>query len=76
MACITPCPAAGIGYRAALNAWTQANLDRFDVLEITVDHCIGGSESIHSAIFDLVGRLPLMAHRIGLSIGTRRASRS
>ena len=64
------CSAVGIGYRAVLAAWTRANLDRFDVLEITVDHCIGGSKSTHSAIFDLVGTVPLLAHGIGLSIGT------
>src|SRR5215469_8965452 len=65
-----PGSAVGIGYRAAVAAWTRANLDRFDVLEITVDHCIGGNKSTHSAIFDLVGSIPLLAHGIGLSIGT------
>src|SRR5712691_9553496 len=63
-------PAIGIGYRAALGEWTRANLDRFDVLEITVDHCIYGSGFAQSAIFDLVDRVPLTAHGIGLSIGT------
>jgi uncharacterized protein len=60
----------GIGYRAAIGDWTRANLDRFDVLEITVDHCIYGSKQQQSAIFDLVGRIPLTAHGVGLSIGT------
>src|SRR5215470_15325809 len=64
------CSTVGIGYRAVLDAWTRANLDRFDVLEITVDHCIGGSKSTHAAIYDLVGRIPMTAHGIGLSIGT------
>jgi uncharacterized protein len=63
------CP-VGIGYRPAIDAWTRANLDRFDVIEITVDHCIAGGNAQHSAIFDLVGRIPLTAHGIGLSIGT------
>src|SRR5262252_2708012 len=63
-------PAVGIGYRAAINRWTRENLDRFDVLEITVDHCLAGSRSLHSAIFDLVGRIPLTAHGVGLSLGT------
>jgi uncharacterized protein (UPF0276 family) len=35
-----------------------------------VDHCINGSKSMELAIFDLVGRIPLTAHGIGLSIGT------
>jgi uncharacterized protein (UPF0276 family) len=64
------CPAVGIGYRWALGDWTTKNLDRFDVLEITVDHCIHGGDAQRAEIFDLVGRIPLTAHGIGLSIGT------
>jgi len=60
----------GIGYRAAIDGWTRSHFDRFDVIEITVDHCIGVRPSAASAIFDLVGRIPLTAHGIGLSIGT------
>src|SRR5258707_417244 len=63
-------PAVGIGYRAVIDRWTRDNLDRFDVLEITVDHCIGTSKTLRSAIFDLVGRIPLTAHGVGLSLGT------
>ena len=63
-------PAIGIGYRAVLDLWTRAHLDRFDVLEITIDHCIGATPSAAAAIFDLVGHIPLTAHGIGLSIGT------
>jgi uncharacterized protein (UPF0276 family) len=65
-----PSPAIGIGYRAAIDRWTHENLNHFEVLEITVDHCIVGGEAQRSAIFDLVGRIPLTAHGIGLSIGT------
>ncbi len=65
-----PSPAIGIGYRDVIGAWTRANLDRFDVLEITVDHCIFGGDTVKSAVFDLVDRIPLTAHGIGLSIGT------
>ncbi len=60
----------GIGYRSAIAEWTRANLDRFDVLEITVDHCIHGGPAQRAEIFDLVGRIPLTAHGVGLSIGT------
>ncbi len=63
-------PAIGIGYRAAIHDWTRENLDRFDVLEITVDHCIFTGKAQRSAIFDLVGRIALTAHGVGLSIGT------
>ena len=65
-----PTPAIGIGYRAAIGDWTRQNLDHFDVLEITVDHCFSGGEPVVSAILDLVDRIPLTAHGIGLSIGT------
>jgi uncharacterized protein (UPF0276 family) len=65
-----PAVSVGIGYRATLQAWTRDNLDRLDVLEITVDDCVGGSDAQTSAIFDLVGRIPLTAHGVGLSIGT------
>jgi uncharacterized protein (UPF0276 family) len=60
----------GIGYRSAIAEWTRANLDRFDVLEVTVDHCIHAGGSQRAEIFDLVGQVPLTAHGIGLSIGT------
>ena len=63
-------PAVGIGYRRHIDEWTRANLARFDVLEITLDHCLTGSEASRAAIFDLVGQIPLTAHGIGLSIGT------
>ena len=63
-------PAVGIGYRSVIGDWTRANLAHFDVLEITVDHCISGGETVASRIFDLVGRIPMTAHGIGLSIGT------
>ena len=65
-----PSPAVGIGYRAAIGQWTRDHLDDFDVLEITVDSCIDGGHAVRSATYDLVGRIPLTAHGIGLSIGT------
>jgi len=63
-------PAVGIGYRAVIADWTRENLDRFDVLEVTVDHCIYGGRTLRSEVLDLVGRIPLTAHGVGLSIGT------
>ena len=63
-------PLVGIGYRTAIAEWTRAHLACFDALEITVDHCLYASASQRRQIFDLVGRVPLTAHGIGLSIGT------
>src|SRR5215813_745675 len=65
-----PSPAIGIGYRSAIGDWTRDNLAHFDMLEITVDHCISSGELVASEIFDLVGQIPMTAHGIGLSIGT------
>lgn len=63
-------PAVGIGYRSAIGEWICANLKCFDLLEVTIDHCIYGSATQRAEIFDLVGRIPINAHGIGLSIGT------
>jgi len=63
-------PGVGIGFRSAIADWTRNNLACFDVLEITVDHCIYGGQAQRAAIFDLVDRIPLTAHGVGLSIGT------
>ncbi|HEY7300659.1 MAG TPA: DUF692 domain-containing protein [Xanthobacteraceae bacterium] len=63
-------PAVGIAYRAAIGQWTLDHISHFDVLEITVDHCMDRKRAVCSAIYDLVGRIPLTAHGVGLSIGT------
>jgi uncharacterized protein len=63
-------PAVGIGYRSAIAEWTRANLKCFDLLEVTIDHCIYGSATQRAEIFDFAGRIPINAHGIGLSIGT------
>ena len=60
----------GIGFRVPIARWTLANLHRFDVLEITVDHYIKGGEYARKAILNLVDRIPLVLHGVGLSIGT------
>ena len=63
-------PLIGIGFRIPIAKWTLANLHRFDVLEITVDHYIKGGEYARKAIRNLVDRIPLVLHGVGLSIGT------
>lgn len=60
----------GIGFRAPIARWTLVHLHRFDVLEVTVDHYIRGGERARQAIRNLVGRVPLVLHGVGLSIGT------
>jgi hypothetical protein len=63
-------PHIGLGYRDQIDGWIAANLARFEVLEITLDNCLFGGEASRAAVFDLVGKVPLTAHGIGLSIGT------
>src|SRR5690348_7838129 len=63
-------PRVGIGYRAPLDEWTRTHLARFDVLEITVDHCLYAGPAQRRKIHELADRIPLTAHGIGLSIGT------
>src|SRR5436190_6249555 len=63
-------PRVGLGYRSQVDRWIRANLASFGVLEVTVDHCLAGGEATRASIFDLVGKIPLTAHGIGLSIGT------
>ena len=51
-------PLFGIGFRIPIARWTLANLHRFDVLEVTVDHYIKGGEYARKAIRNLVDRIP------------------
>jgi hypothetical protein len=62
--------AVGLAYRWPIDGWIRAHLDQIEVLEVTVDTCISGTEAARAAIFDLVGRVPITAHGVGLSIGT------
>jgi hypothetical protein len=62
--------AVGLGFRFEIASWTKDHLDQFDVPEITVDHYIYGSHEAKAVLRDLVGRVPLVAHGVGLSIGT------
>ncbi len=65
-----PRPAVGIAYHAAIDQWTRDHLADFELLEITVDHCFDKGRTVRDSIYDLVGRIPLTAHGVGLSIGT------
>ena len=63
-------PRVGIGYRFEIRDWIVANLSSFDVLEVTIDHHVNGGPRVRDAIAGLKGRVPLVAHGIGLSVGT------
>jgi uncharacterized protein len=65
-----PYPAIGIAYHTAIDQWACEHLSDFDVFEIIVDHCIDRGHTVRSKIYDLVGRIPLTAHGVDLSIGT------
>ena len=63
-------PLVGIAYRYPIDNWIRAHLDRFGVLEVTVDHYIYGGIHIRSALESLARQVPIVAHGVGLSIGT------
>jgi uncharacterized protein len=63
-------PAVGIGFRLPIAQWTRTNLSKFDVLEITVDHYINSGDQVRAMFRGLVDDIPLVAHGVGLSIGT------
>lgn len=63
-------PLVGIGYRHPIGDWIRANLDRFDVLEVTVEHFIYGNTQVRAMLEHLARRVPIAAHGVGLSLGT------
>lgn len=63
-------PLVGIGYRYPIHDWISAHLDRFDVLEVTVDHYLYGGPAMRAALEGLARRIPVVAHGVGLSLGT------
>lgn len=66
----TTSPLIGIGYRGALHDWIVKHLHRFDVLEVVVDHYLSGGPVFRRGIQSLIGKIPMTAHGIGLSLGT------
>jgi uncharacterized protein (UPF0276 family) len=63
-------PAVGIGFRPEAYTQTIDNLRQFEVLEVMVDHYISGGSRVREHIRELAKTLPLVAHGVGLSIGT------
>jgi uncharacterized protein (UPF0276 family) len=62
--------AVGAGFRREAWADIQANLDAFEVFEITVDHYVYGSPRVRERILEIAARRPVVVHGVGLSIGT------
>jgi uncharacterized protein (UPF0276 family) len=63
-------PAVGIGLRSEAREATLEHLSELNALEVTVDHFIFGSPHLRCAIQVLSQQIPLIAHGVGLSIGT------
>jgi uncharacterized protein (UPF0276 family) len=63
-------PAIGIGLRSEAREPTLQHLSELDALEVTVDHYIFGSPHFRFGIQVLSRKIPLVAHGVGLSIGT------
>ena len=63
-------PLIGIGYRYPLHDWTVEHLARFDVLEVVVDHYMTGGPTYRDSLGALLGKVPMTAHGIGLSLGS------
>ena len=60
----------GTGLRREAWAEIEANLDEFDVFEVTADHYVHGSARARERFEDMAARKPIVAHGVGLSIGT------
>jgi uncharacterized protein (UPF0276 family) len=60
----------GIGFRFEIADWIFANLSEFDALEVTIDHYINGTSAQKATILELATQIPLVAHGVGLSLGT------
>ena len=63
-------PAVGFSYRLQLHPWIVERRALFDVLEVTLDHYFWAGPAYRETIETLVEHVPLVAHGIGLSIGT------
>lgn len=57
----------GVGYRAALADWIATEPPEIECLEIVAEHFFQGGEQ---RLRDIAGKVPLMVHGLGLSLGT------
>ena len=63
-------PLVGVGYRREAIAQAFEFLDDIEVFEVTADHYIYGGPRVREAIVELSRLRPIVAHGVGLSIGT------
>ena len=63
-------PMVGIEYRQPIHDWTVANLERLDVLEVTINHFLVGGPRYRSAAVRLADQVPPIAHGVGLPLGS------
>lgn len=61
-------PRIGMGYRAGLQAWIDANPPEIQCLELTAEHFFDGHAE--DQLLSLRARYPLFVHGLGLSLGT------
>lgn len=61
-------PLIGVGYRAGLKAWIDANPPEIQCLELTAEHFFDGPAE--DQLVSLRARYPLFVHGLGLSLGT------
>lgn len=60
----------GAGFRFEIADSIERHLSEFDALEIMVEHFFSVNDHYRQKIRDFVGRVPLVGHGLGLSLGT------
>jgi uncharacterized protein (UPF0276 family) len=67
---VSSSPAVCLSYRSALQNFTLEHWSEIDAFEVVVDHYLDAGDRQREMIEALVGRKPLVAHGVGLSLGT------
>jgi uncharacterized protein (UPF0276 family) len=62
--------AIGVGYRYGVTQYIRQHIPPIEVLELTVDHYIFGDREQRDGIMSLMELCPVVAHGVGLSLGT------
>jgi uncharacterized protein len=67
---IVPRPLVGCSYRFDVAPSIERRLDELGVIEVMVDHYLNADDKRRHRIEELVGRVPIVTHGVGLSLGT------